>query len=161
MEIYLLRHGMAEQGIAGGSDSQRALTEEGRRALRDVLRRAHRADVNPSLILSSPYRRAVETAREAAEALGYRSPVEQTKALLPDAPPQDVWDEIRQRQGESAVLLVGHEPMMSSLASFLMGCPSLSLDFKKAALVRIDCGRLSAQPAGTLKWMLVPAVCRD
>ena len=32
---------------------------------------------------------------------------------------------------------------------------------KKAALVRVDCDRLGAQPAGVLKWMLTPALCGE
>ena len=62
MQIYLLRHGIAEDAKPGRPDSERALTDEGRAKLRRVLKRARTADVTPSLILSSPYRRAMETA---------------------------------------------------------------------------------------------------
>jgi phosphohistidine phosphatase SixA len=63
VQIYLLRHGIAENSTP---DSDRALTPEGREKLRRVLARARDADVAPSLILSSPYRRALETAEIAA-----------------------------------------------------------------------------------------------
>jgi phosphohistidine phosphatase len=161
MEIYLLRHGIAEDGRAGHPDSTRALTPEGREKLRRVLKRARAADVDPSLILASPYRRAVETAQEAAEVLGYRGEVEKTRALVPEASPHDAWDEIRQRKEERAVLLAGHEPMMSSMLAFLLASPSLMVDMKKAALVRVDCERMGAQPAGVLKWMLTPGLCEE
>ena len=62
MEIYLLRHGIAEDRSTTGRDPDRRLTDEGRAKLRRVLERAHQAGVRPSLILSSPYRRALETA---------------------------------------------------------------------------------------------------
>jgi phosphohistidine phosphatase len=64
VQIYLLRHGIAENTTP---DSERALTPEGREKLRRVLARARAADVALSLILSSPYRRAIETAEIAAE----------------------------------------------------------------------------------------------
>ena len=149
MQIYLLRHGIAENALPGQPDSERALTAEGREKLRRVLKRARAAEVNPDTILSSPYKRALETAEVAAEVLGCQSEIERTRALLPEASPYDAWEEIR---------TASHEPLMSSLAAFLLGCSALQVDMKKAALVRIDCDRLGAQPRGALKWMLTPAV---
>ena len=157
MQIYLLRHGIAENAAPGTPDSERALTGEGREKLRRVLARAHAAEVAPSLILSSPYRRAVETAGIAVEVLGYQGKVVKTRALVPEASPFDTWEEIAKRPHERAILLAGHEPLMSSLAAFLLACPSLSVDMKKAALVRVDCDRLGPEPRGVLKWMLTPA----
>jgi hypothetical protein len=50
---------------------------------------------------------------------------------------------------------------MSSLAAFLLGCPALQVDMKKAALLRIDCDRMGTQPRGVLKWMLTPATAGE
>jgi phosphohistidine phosphatase len=161
MQIYLLRHGVAEDARPGHPDSERALTSEGREKLKRVLKRARTAGVAPSLILSSPYRRALETADVAAEAFGYQGRVVRTRALVPEASPFDVWDEIRSRRDESAVLLASHEPLMSSLAAFLLGSPALQVDIRKAALVRVDCDRLGAEPKGVLKWMLTPALAAE
>jgi phosphohistidine phosphatase len=157
VQIYLLRHGIAENGEPGRPDSERALTGEGREKLRRVLQRARDAGTAPSLILSSPYRRALETAEVAVEVLGYQAKVVKTRALVPEASPFDTWEEIRRRLEESAILLASHEPLMSSLAAFLLASPALAVDMKKAALVRVDCGHLSPQPKGVLKWMLTPA----
>ena len=161
MQIYLLRHGIAEDARQGHPDSERALTSEGREKLRRVLKRARAAGVAPSLILSSPYRRATETADVAVEALGYQGKVVRTPALLPEASPYDGWEEVRSHHGERSVLLSSHEPLMSSLAAFLLGSPALEVDMKKAALVRVDCDRLGPQPKGVLKWMLTPAVAGE
>jgi phosphohistidine phosphatase len=157
VQIYLLRHGIAENAPHGKPDAERALTDEGREKLRRVLGRARAADVVPSLILSSPYRRAMETADVAVEVLGYQGKVVKTRALVPEASPFDTWEEIRKRPDESAILLASHEPLMSTLAAFLLASPALSVDMKKAALVRIDCDRLGPEPKGVLKWMLTPA----
>ncbi len=158
MQIYLLRHGIAEDAKSGQPDPERALTGEGRDKLRRVLRRAGAADVELSLILSSPYRRAVETAELAAETLGYKGKVEKTPKLVPDASPYDTWEEIRAHKDEKAILLASHEPLMSSLAAFLLDTPALQIDMKKAALVRVDCDRLGPKPKAVLKWMLTPAL---
>ena len=161
MQIYLLRHGIAEGARPGHVDSERALSSEGREKLRRVLRCARAAGMAPDLILSSPYRRAIETAEVAAEALGYQGKVVPTTALQPEASPFDAWEEIRSRHGERSVLLSSHEPLMSSMAAFLLGSPALEVDMKKAALVRVDCDRLDPQPKGVLKWMLTPAVAGE
>jgi phosphohistidine phosphatase len=158
MEIYLLRHGIAEDARTGQPDADRELTSEGRDKLRRVLKRARSADVSPGLILSSPYKRAIQTADVAAEVLGYKGKVVETKALIPDAPPHEAWEELRERQSESAILLASHEPLMSTLAAFLLAVPALQVDMKKAALVRIDCDRFGRDPRGVLRWMLTPAV---
>ena len=161
MEIYLLRHGIADNGAPGRPDSERALTAEGREKLRRVLKRARSAGMAPSLILSSPYRRALETAEVAAEVLGYAGKVVKTDSLTPDASPYDAWEEIRRHPTERAILLASHEPLMSSMVAFLLASPGLHVEMKKSALVRVDCERAGAEPRGVLKWMLTPAVAGE
>ena len=158
MEIYLLRHAIAENAAPGQPDSERALTSEGRDKLRRVLKRARQAEVSPTLILSSPYRRALETAEIAAQALGYEGRLIHSGALVPDASPQDLWNDIRTYRHERALLLASHEPLMSATAAFLLASPALQVEMKKAALMRIDCDRFGGEPRGVLKWMLTPAV---
>jgi phosphohistidine phosphatase SixA len=48
---------------------------------------------------------------------------------------------------------------MSTMVALLLASPSLQVDMKKAALVRIDCDRLAREPKGVLRWLLTPAVC--
>lgn len=158
MQIYLLRHGIADDPQAGHSDSDRALTGEGKDKLRRVLKRARAAGVAPTAILSSPYRRAVETAQIAVEVFDFKSNIERTAVLVPEASPHDTWAEIRAHKSEEAILLASHEPLMSTLAAFLLNSPALHVDMKKAALLRIDIERAGPQPQGLLKWMLTPAL---
>jgi phosphohistidine phosphatase len=158
MEIYLLRHGIAEDGRVGGRDSDRALTVEGREKLRRILKRAHDAGARPGVILASPYKRAMETAQMAAEALEYRGEIVKSSALVPDASPQKAWDEIGLRRNEDAILLASHEPLMSTMAAFLLSAPALQVDMKKGAIARIDCDQFGPAPHGVLKWMLTAAL---
>src|SRR5438105_3235943 len=110
MEIYVLRHGIAEDGQAGQPDAERMLTAEGKKKLRNVLRVAAKAGVAPSLILTSPYRRALQTAEIAAEVLDYKGDLLRTKALEPGSEPRAVWEEIRVHKDEASILVAGHEP---------------------------------------------------
>lgn len=156
MQIYLLRHGLAEDVKPGGKDPDRALTAEGKRKLRETLRHARSAGVRPNLILSSPYKRAVETAEVAAAVLGYSGSILRTKVLQPASDAQGVWEEIRVHKDAKELLLVGHEPLFGVVTAFLLDSPGLNIDFKKGALVRIDVNPAGVSPRGVLKWMLTP-----
>jgi phosphohistidine phosphatase len=152
MDIYLLRHGIAESHAA--SDEERDLTAEGREKVRDVAATAHRAGVRPSLVISSPYRRALATARIAVEVLGYRNTITETRVLVPEGDPPAVWDLVRSMRDEPAVLLVGHQPLFGSLGAYLLGAPEMYIDFKKGALMAIEIPAFGFHPRGILKWML-------
>ena len=154
MELYLLRHGIAEDHASTGRDSDRRLTEEGRAKLRRVLERAHGAGVQPSLILTSPYRRALETAEIAAHELGYGGRLVRSSALTPDSSPEAVWNAVRDYRAEDAVLLAGHEPLFSATVAYLLGSTRAMVHFRRGALARIDVESFAAAPAGVLQWML-------
>ena len=154
MEIYILRHGVAEEPQTGQPDSERALTPDGRKKLRNVLRAALSAGVAPSLILTSPYKRALQTAQLAADILEYKGELLRTKSLEPGSSPKTVWDEIRVHKDEAQILLAGHEPLFSRLTAHLLGAPNLQVDFKKGAIVCIEFDRFPAEPHGVLRWML-------
>lgn len=154
MEVYLLRHGVAEEPQIGQPDAERALTPDGRKKLRNVLRAATSAGVAPSLILTSPYKRALQTAQMALEVLDYTGELLRTKALEPGSTPKSVWDEIRGHKDEARILLVGHEPLFGRLMAFLLGAPNLQVDFKKGAIACIEIERFPAEPHGVLRWML-------
>lgn len=158
MELYLLRHGSAEVGGYGKTDIDRSLTEEGEHEVRRVVAAAKLAEAHASLILSSPYLRARQTARIAAELMDYRGPVLSSDALTPDSDPRGVWEEVRTHRSEAGLLLTGHEPLFSGAAAYLLGCEALQLSFPKAGLVRIDIDRFGPEPRGMLRWMIGPAL---
>src|SRR5688572_25137363 len=146
MQIYLLRHGISEDARPGQADADRTLTSEGVKKLRETLKRARTAGVSPSVIVTSPYVRARQTAELAAEILGYEDELTPSSKLTPAASPVDTWAEVRTLRREPSLLLVGHEPHMSSLTGYLLGTPELQVDFKKGAMVRIDMLDLGTQP---------------
>jgi phosphohistidine phosphatase len=154
MLLYLLRHGAAEAAAKSGRDADRALTEEGREKVRRVIRRAREGGLWPALILSSPFTRALETAQVAAKALGYEDKIVTSNALIPEATPEEAWDEIRAHRDQSEVLVASHQPLCGALTAFLLNAPTLEIDFRKSALVCIDVDGGNGRPKGTLQWML-------
>lgn len=154
MQVYLLRHGIAEEERVGLSDAERALTADGRRKLRQTLQMAARAETKPTLILSSPLKRALQTAEIAKEVLACKSGVVSTRALLPGATAEQVWEEVREKKNEPSVVLVGHNPLFANLVAYLLGQRELQVDFKKGAILRLDMESFSAHPKGILRWYL-------
>ena len=153
MEIYLLRHGIAADAKPGEPDAGRALTPEGKQKLKNVLSRARAAKVVPDLILTSPLRRAAETARIAGEVLGYAGEIVQTPALAPSSAPENVWEEILRRPA-GRVLLAGHEPLFGEFLSWMLNSPYLCVNFRKGALARVDAEPTPAHPRGVLQWLI-------
>ena len=161
MELYLVRHGIADDDSPTGKDADRPLTTEGRRKLQDTLRVVADSGVQLGSIVSSPYVRARQTAEIAKNVLGFRDEVLLSNALRPESDPQDIWQEIRTvYRGADCVLFASHEPLMSRCTGYLLGAPELLIDFKKGAIVRIDIEQFGIQPRGTLRWMLVPKLAR-
>jgi phosphohistidine phosphatase len=160
MELYLFRHGIAEDAPPGRSDSSRALTDAGRERSAAVAKMARDAGVAPSLIASSPYLRAVQTAEAAAKELGYSGDLVRMPSLVPHGTPEGVWSDIRDLRDEAAVLLAGHEPLMGRLAAWLLNAPGLQVDMKKSAMVRIDLVSVGTAPRGVLRWMIIPKLAR-
>jgi phosphohistidine phosphatase len=154
MELYILRHGIAETRRPGFPDEKRKLTEKGKLRLRVTLGCARGAKVRPALILTSPYVRAVETAELAAGILGCTKPVAHTEALLPGAAPQAVWQEIRSHADTKSILISGHEPLLSQAASYVLGASWALVELKKGALLCVDVDPSERQPRGTLRWLL-------
>jgi phosphohistidine phosphatase len=156
MEIYLFRHGIAEDARPGSPDSSRELTDEGRRRTAEVVRLARKAGARPALIVSSPYARARQTAKIAAQEFEYDGHIPQSEALVPHSSPESVWKEIRDYADEPAVLLASHEPLLGYTVAYLLNSPALRVEMKKSAMVRIDVESLRAAPHGILRWMIVP-----
>jgi phosphohistidine phosphatase len=154
MNICILRHGTADDRVPGKPDADRQLTKEGKRELKAVLQLARRAGIAPAVILTSPLTRAMETARIAEAELECHQVVE-TKSLLPDVAPPEVWREIRALHRSKEIMLVGHEPQLSRIASFLLESP-LMIDLKKGALLRLRVQDNQGPPRGVLKALLTP-----
>jgi phosphohistidine phosphatase len=154
MRLYLFRHGIAEASARSGRDADRTLTEEGREKVRRVVRRAREGGMWPTLIMASPFARALETAQVAAKTLGLEDEIITSKAFIPDASPEDAWAEIRTYKDQPEVLIASHEPLCGELTSFLLDAPTLAVDFRKAGLICIDIDVAGPRPHGVLQWML-------
>jgi phosphohistidine phosphatase len=149
MDIWLLRHAVAEEVSASGRDADRGLTPDGLRRAERVARGLAALEPSIDLVLTSPYRRARQTAEPAARALGLARQFRDSGALEPGRDPREVLDEVRAEEA-AGVLLVGHEPHLGALLGILVAEGRAVLPLKKAAVawVVLEAG------AGTLKALL-------
>src|SRR5258708_7311803 len=157
MRIYLLRHATAELRRPQLSDRERRLTTDGHKELQVVARSLGKLKVRPDAILASPYRRTWDTALAVSEALRPAPKPMELAALMPGSNPARLWEELKKHPSAKAVVLVGHEPLLSEFAAFLLSSPNLTIQLKKCGLIRVDVHTVQIdRPSGTLRWVLTP-----
>ena len=159
--LYLMRHGIAADATGGMSDADRALTAEGVRKTTRVAVGLQKLAVKPDVILTSPLRRAEETARLVADVLAPNSPFELYPPLAGGSP-EEVVRGLRPHRRAEALLLVGHQPDLGYLASYLLtGSQNLApLPFKKAGVAAISLASVPPRSPGTLEWFVTPSQLR-
>ncbi|MDX6770546.1 MAG: histidine phosphatase family protein [Elusimicrobiota bacterium] len=160
MEILVFRHGIAgdraDWAKTGRRDAERPLTAEGRRKTLEAAAGVARL-TGADLVASSPWKRARQTALILGRAL--EAPVADCPALLPSAPFEDAAAWLKAR-GARRVVLVGHEPHLSGLATWLLtGGRRSALRLKKAQACLLTCPQPGPGKA-VLVWSLPPRVLR-
>ncbi len=161
MELYLLRHGIAENIVPGQqADSERSLTEEGIKKMQKAARGMKSFVDVFDTIISSPYLRAEQTARIVAEEYNCVSKLEQSKYFVPDTSIKKMLDHLDEQSFNDRVLIVGHEPSISALASYLIGIDRSVIEFKKGTMCRIDADKVGFGK-GFLVWHLQPKQIRS
>lgn len=139
--LFLLRHAKAQPATNPLADSERPLAERGERDARLIgerLRQHHR----PSLILSSPAVRSLQTAALVADAVGYAPEAIAREPRLYLAEPATLSAVIAaQSAADATLLLVGHNPGVTELTHRLLHgfevkdlptCAIVGLEFRVA-----------------------------
>src|SRR5690349_10216897 len=161
MEIYILRHGIAvERGTSGHKkDSDRPLTPEGEDKMHQIAEAILGMELKFDLILSSPFKRAEQTANIVAQELDEE--VTFTELLEPDGNALELIGEINDEKPQR-VLLVGHEPYLSQLISVLTtGGSDATIELKKGGLCKLTTDKLTFGHCATLNWLLTPKLLRE
>ena len=156
VDLFLLRHGIAEPRREGLDHPSRALTSQGKTRTQAMLAWLAASGLEVDRLISSPYTRALQTAWLVHQAR--LSPAPELSLHL--APRGDLQRLLPQLQGRC--LLVGHEPELSAWASLLIGASPGGLRLRKAGCCHL---RLSRTGAGgsveaQLEWLLRPGLLR-
>jgi phosphohistidine phosphatase len=170
MNLLVIRHAIAEDkeafAASGRTDDQRPLTEAGRSKMRRAAEGLRATCPRVAVLASSPLVRARETADIVAPAFRVAR-VEIVEALRPDRPYDDLVGWLRRRvppNGEEedfTVAVVGHEPHLSGLVTWLMTTRMESrIELKKGGACLLHFERLPAAGDAILRWALTPSQLR-
>jgi len=158
MNLYLIRHAIAEEESPSGEDSQRGLTDKGAKKMRLIAKGLRTLGVEFDLILSSPYLRATQTAEILSEVFKKKKFV-LSDHLIPAGDPNLLIAEINEKHTVDSLAIVGHEPYLSTLVSLLTadGAP-VEMTFKKGGVCYLSTDDLHHTHKATLEWLLTPGV---
>ena len=158
MNIFIFRHGLAvDHGAPGyADDASRPLTAEGKAKVRQIARAMEKLELDFDVILSSPLKRARQTAEIAAEELGLKKKVAFSDALTPQGNTKELVKQLNQLEAKD-IVLVGHEPYLSELISLLVsGRRDFSVELKKGGLAKLSTDHLEHGRCASLVWLLTP-----
>jgi phosphohistidine phosphatase len=161
MNLYIVRHAIAvERGTPGyEDDSQRPLTDEGRKKMKKISKGLDRLGTELDVILTSPYVRARDTAKILADRYGMIDKIFFSENLIPPGNFEALVFEIHEKYDLANVALVGHEPMLSSLISWLTtGDTNAKVMLKKGGVAYLSSDSLYQDGRATLEWLLPPAL---
>ncbi|MFI5253608.1 MAG: phosphohistidine phosphatase SixA [Bacteroidota bacterium] len=160
MNLYLLRHAIAvPRGTPGYPNDDRPLTDDGRAKMVEAARGFRHIITDLELILTSPLIRARDTAIIASDAL-MKVPVEIFEPLSPNSSPSTVFSALGKFRRKERIMLVGHEPSLSTLSALLIGTSLPFIEFKKGGICRIDIDHVPPGGAGSLIWHLTPKILK-
>ena len=157
MTLFFLRHARADERENGQDHPERRLTSAGVDQAKRMGAFAHGNGFAFTAVLSSPYRRARETADLFAAELPWAPAVELADWLAIGTPAPTALREIAARVGCGNVLLVGHEPDFSTLIGALLGLNPAAIKIRKASLTCLDCVD-ARRGRWQLRWSVTPGL---
>jgi len=160
MIIYIVRHASAGQHLTNPKkDEKRPLDADGIEQCGVIGRALAGLNAQPDVIISSPLKRATQTASLIGNELGYESKLVLETALRPEASFADFRRMLDKYAKHEAIMVVGHNPSISEFLARMItksGCEA-QVDFKKGAVARVETVRHSA----ILNWFFTPKIARE
>lgn len=159
MLLLLVRHANAGERDPAQwpDDRERPLTEKGRKVQADVSRFLRKRDFTPTLVLTSPWTRAAQTAQILVEVARVSQPPVPCEALAEDPDLIRLEDYVGEQPSGAIVAMVGHSPWMEDLGSLLLAGSTngIRIDFPKSGVLGIDVERMEPG-SGELRLFLRP-----
>ncbi|HVT39793.1 MAG TPA: phosphohistidine phosphatase SixA [Gemmatimonadaceae bacterium] len=165
MKVLVIRHAIAEEREAfaesGKSDDERPLTANGRRRMERAARGLHTLVPRINLLASSPLVRAQQTAAVVAKV--FRTEVgEETASLSPGASLDQFAKWLAPHAELDVIAVVGHEPHLSALVTWLLsGLSDSRIEFKKGGACLLELDGQPGPAAAKLHWLLTPKALRQ
>ena len=181
MELYLLRHGDVGKGIVSGGTSDMPITESAKKEIAIVARSIKALNFQVTAILTSPLRRAIQTARILSKTLGIEDRISVCNELAPEGSIAKLYEKLHRYPLDSSILIVGHKPYLSDLIYEIIFNEnrhepkermsivrkqsrtelSRGIILKKAGLAKIRLFSLTPTMRGEIRWLMTPGVLKQ
>lgn len=166
MELLVVRHAIAEEredfARTGRDDSERPLTGEGRRKMKTAAEGLRKIVHAVDVLASSPFTRAWQTAEIIGREFGDLA-IERVEALEPERGPEEflAWLRTHEDGEEKRIAVVGHEPHLSGLVTWLLtGELGHVIEFKKGGACLLALHGKAREGVATLLWAIPPGQLR-
>ena len=159
MIIYFVRHASAGQKkLSGKKDEKRPLDADGVQQCTQMGRILSSMEVGVDAIISSPLKRATQTASLIANEIGYESKLHIENALRPEAKYDHFRDMLRDYSKHESIMVVGHNPNFSDfLGHTIAGSGERAhVDLRKGSVAKVE----SKQKKYVLDWLLTPRLAK-
>ena len=168
LDLYLLRHGDAGKRMAvaaGGNTGDVPLTIVGREEIAIIARSVKALNLRFSAIVTSPLKRALQTAKIIAKVLAIENRLSVWNDLVPEGNRSKLYNKLNQYTRDSSVLMIGHEPYLSNIMYDLIFQKNRvnqlgRISLKKAGLAKIRVISLTPNVSGELRWLLTPRILK-
>src|SRR5258708_17753455 len=157
MILYFLRHANAgEHFESPKKDEKRAIDKEGIEQCGYIGRALAALEVQIDVMVSSPLKRATQTASLVGNELGYEGKLQMDAGLRPEAGLADFRKLLEKYAKQEAIMVVGHNPNLSQFLGAIISdsVSETSVELKKGAVAKVEMRRSS----GTLQWCVTPKI---
>jgi phosphohistidine phosphatase len=161
MIVYFLRHASAGQPKSNAAqDAKRPLDKEGIEQCGYIGRTLAAMDTQVDVVLSSPLKRATQTASLVANEIGYESKVIFSPQLAGEAAFAAFRPLLDKYANQEAIMLVGHNPSLSQFVSLLVsgGASDKAVYLRKGTVARVE---WDTRKSASLQWCLTPKLVRS
>jgi phosphohistidine phosphatase len=159
VNIFILRHGEAgTHASLPSKDSERPLTESGRNEVEKVAESLLGLRIEFDRIATSPLKRAKDTAEIVVKVYDTSAPkLEVWDELRPEGSKTDLITRLSKLKQDSDIMLVGHEPYLSTLIGEIISGSAVSrIVLKKAGVAKVQIHSFAPKVNGELRWLLTP-----
>lgn len=179
LDLYLLRHGDVGRSLISGGTTDTDLTESAKKEIAIVARSIKALNLQITAILTSPLKRATQTAKILSKTLGMKNNISVCGELAPEGSRAKLSEQLLRYPLNSSVLIVGHKPYLSDLIYEIIYYEnrhqlkrtsvmrkqaiaelSRGIFLKKAGLAKIRLVSLTPTMSGEIRWLMTPRILK-
>ena len=169
MELFILRHGETSKRLSRSGGLDRPLTYTGTNDIKNIADSIKKLRIKIDLIVTSPLSSCKQTGEIINDLFNKRIPIIICNHLKPEGELLDFYNKISKYKDTSSILIVGHEPYLSSMINDIISKNDADRNYnknnnniilKKAGLSRIKITSTVPKLKGELRWLLTPRILK-